>query len=71
MATALDAVIASIKVMEEIECPRERSRRRRRNSDSTPRLAQAGAGNLHIGFGPDFVKARFHRGGFVALLLQL
>jgi hypothetical protein len=34
-------------------------------------LAEAGAGNLHIGIGPDFVIARFHDGGFIALLLQL
>jgi drug/metabolite transporter (DMT)-like permease len=34
-------------------------------------LAQAGAGNLQIGVGPDFVIARFHCRGFIALLLQL
>jgi hypothetical protein len=47
------------------------SRRSRRYSDSTPRLAQTRTGNLHIGLGPDLVKTRFHRRGFVILVLQL
>jgi hypothetical protein len=40
-------------------------------SGLAPRLAQAGAGNLHISLCPDFLKSHLHRRGFIPLLLQL